>query len=502
MKQKTQIAKLEKSVAKIQGFIGIVAIALGNCAAIITHVDEIRQYVSKVLGSELLYTFHSYILNGACTLLLVGYGSLTYWLYKNFVFDRSWRIKGAFYVAVVVTFGSTVLGSYAFLFRPSDLVPSVKLQLSSYVEMLLSQQVVGGSDDGGFRWSQAGTSNDVQVWTTAQCLMALLQQEPAVLRKSAPTLRRGFDYIERSRLKSLERGWGYMQNINWGVTEVDAWVALAYLYSLRVNDGALIWGSDDLPDVIARTRIALDLLLERQFNDGGWSVIEKTSNPKHIRTYSTIMALWAIAEAENSGDVFKDHEKPFHSAVASAVKWVMPFYTKSASGFSGWWPNPSSKSLVGAYPGLTAQTLFVLSTAAVSNPFIGADRKYKNAIETFVTSAVEGDATFQSFGKRRIDDNDRPHDGDRYLEGRTETVEQSTFLWYPWTIAMAAALAHDRVLQDYQHERVRNLSSMLFKRMDEEIDFVRNDAAIYPTAEIALAAGYYFWREGRITERK
>jgi hypothetical protein len=73
------------SAAKVQGFIGIVAITLGNVAAIITHVDQIRQFVSKVLGTEWVYRFHAYILYGACALFLLGYGSLTYWLYWNFL---------------------------------------------------------------------------------------------------------------------------------------------------------------------------------------------------------------------------------------------------------------------------------------------------------------------------------------------------------------------------------------------------------------------------------
>src|SRR4029077_12283363 len=95
------------------------------------------------------------------------------------------------------------------------------------------------------------------------------------------------------------------------------------------------------------------------------------------------------------------------------------------------------------------------------------------------------------FAKRGVGDNERAHDSDRYLEGRTETVEQSTFLWYPWTIAMATTLQQDRVIDDYQRDRLRNLTSMLLMRADDAGKFARNDAVIYPTAEIALTSGYY-----------
>src|SRR5262249_37549985 len=53
------------SGAKIQGFIGIIAITLGNVAAILTHVDEIRKFVSKVLGTEWAYRFHTLVVFAA-----------------------------------------------------------------------------------------------------------------------------------------------------------------------------------------------------------------------------------------------------------------------------------------------------------------------------------------------------------------------------------------------------------------------------------------------------
>jgi hypothetical protein len=77
--------KADGSSAKLQGLIGIVSINLGYLAAIFTHIDEIRQFVLKTFGTEWLYRFHTYILYGACALFLLGYGSLSYWLYKNFV---------------------------------------------------------------------------------------------------------------------------------------------------------------------------------------------------------------------------------------------------------------------------------------------------------------------------------------------------------------------------------------------------------------------------------
>jgi hypothetical protein len=234
--------------------------------------------------------------------------------------------------------------------------------------------------------------------------------------------------------------------------------------------------------------------VKRQHDDGGWAPIEKTSNPKHERTYSTIMALWALAEAAQNGNVSKGHEAEYRAALTLGAKWILSLYTTGIGGFSGWWPNPSARNPVGAYPALEAQALFILSKAKLSAPFIGADPRFRTAVKTLISFAFDGTATLEPLTKRKIGDNEQAKDSDRYLEARSETAEQSTFLWYPWTIAMAASLEHDALLMEYQHQRLRYLLSRLLERADEENSFVRNDEVIYPTAELLFTEGYYFSR--------
>jgi hypothetical protein len=488
------------SVAKAQGFIGIVAITLGNVAAILTHVDEIRQFISKLLGTEWAYRFHTLVIIGAYILFLVGYASLTYWLYWNFVAKRTRLIKAAFGVAALLAVSTVMFGSYL-LTRPADLDPLLSKQAGNYTQTVFSQQLNGGEDDGGFRFSQGSISNDVQVWTTAQCLTALLQQDGAALKGTAPAIRRALNYVERLRLKSTDDGWGYLKDFSWGVTEIDSWVALAYIYSLKPDNAAVVWKTDELPTAIANVNSILAILMSRQHDDGGWAPIMRTSNPKHERTYSTIMALWALAEAEQNDDLVKGHDERYRAAAIAGAKWLLEAYTTNSEGFSGWWPNPSAHNPVGAYPGLTAQTLFVLSKAKSSHSFIGSHSKYKEAIESFIKLALDGNEKFDSLAKRKIRDNEKAHDSDRYLEGRVETAEQSTFLWYPWVLALGASLQHDSLLVDYQ-QRFRNLEARLLERMDEEDEFARHDEVIYPTAEMLFAEGFYLSRNGSAVKPK
>jgi hypothetical protein len=409
-------------------------------------------------------------------------------------------VKGVFHAAAFVAVGSTVYLSYEFLFKPIDLVPLIKLQASNYFQTVLSQQVISQQqDDGGFHYSQAGSSDDTQVWTTAQCLTALLQQDIALVKGQTPAIRRAFDYIERLRLKSHDGGWGYQKTFEWGVTDIDAWVALAYVYSLRGDNAVLVWKPEELSDVVATTNSILELLLQRQHDDGSWSVIEKTSNPKHVRTYSTIMAIWALAEAEQNGDLLKGHEEKYRAALVPGAKWLLASYTMGKFGYSGWWPNPSAKNPDRRYPGLSAHALFALSEAKATHAFIGADPRYKEAIETFIKFAIEGNTAFEPLTKKKVDEETAPG-SDTFLDGRPETAQQLTFLWYPWNITTAVALEHDPLLREDQHERLRYLLSMLLRRNDDVNNFVRNNEVIFPTAEVLFADGYYLSRDGLVVK--
>jgi hypothetical protein len=479
------------SVARLQALIGIIAIGVGNIAAIITHVDTIRKFVAAHLGPEWLFRLHDVLVFGASALLLLGYLCLSYWLYLNFVRHRSRLSRSAFLLLALVVVSVTVMGSYYF-FREVQVRPLVEAQAVGDVQTVLSQQASKEGVDGGFRFSQSGTSNDVQGWTTAQCLAAILQRRENVTKDMGPALHRAFDYLERERLTTSDDGWPYMQGMKWGVTEIDAWVALAYLFSLRDDVSAAVWKAEELPQVRERTRSVLKLLLKRQHDDGSWSVIEKTDDPRHVRTYSTVMAIWALSAAEKTGDIVSGHEAEYGSAVALGAKWLLTAHATNAElGFSGWWPNPAVSGGVGEYPGLTAHVLFVLNNAKDAHAFIGADSRYKQAVEAFLKAATEGSENFESLVKRKIGHNEQAHDSDRYLPGRTETAEQSTFLWYPWTIILTTALQDDPGLKEYQRDQFRKLSDALLSRIDEEIKFARSNEVIYPTAEFLLAEGYY-----------
>ena len=487
----------EGSSAKIQGLIAVIALFVGNIAEIVTHLDELRAFILKIFGTEWLYRFHGILIFITLVALLIGYACALHWVWCNFIAKRAKLLRYSFVACSSSIAAASVVGSF-FLLRPVDFAPILKRQTHEYIDILISQQTNSGPDSGGFKFSQKGISEDTQAWTTAQCLAAILQGDKDTVSPLKSDIRRGFDYLSRVELDS-GGGWGYQKYDKWQVTEIDAWVALAYIYSIR-RDKDFIWDANEVAAARAKIRSILDILIARQREDGGWSVIEKTTDPKQERTYSGMMAVWALSEADRNGNVFAENEEKYRSALTSGLKWLLGSrVTSSKTHFRGWWPNPSVKDPDGVSPGLTAQVLFVLSLAKSTQPFVGSQSGFEGELSSFLDFAENGVETdknqiYGSLEKRDISDNDRATDSDRYIPGRTETAEQSTFLWYPWTVAMATSMSADPLLSDSQRARLKKLLDVLLRRSAAAGEFAKEYEVVYPVAEALFANDVYFNR--------
>jgi hypothetical protein len=96
-------------------------------------------------------------------------------------------------------------------------------------------------------------------------------------------------------------------------------------------------------------------------------------------------------------------------------------------------------------------------------------------------------------------DNNRMHDFDRYLQhasgtpgaaravacGCQFTVEASTFLWYPWSLAASRALANDQTLTADQRERARQVAATLGQRTADAGSWLDREFH-YATAEFLI----------------
>ena len=492
--------KPQSSVAKISGLLGIISVFLANIVAILTHIDEIRKYISDNVGTEHLYEIHGIALYISVFMLFIGYSAMIYWIYMNFIKTSSIVIKSVF-LAVSITIATVAAVGSTLLIRPMDLTQILTSQVATFGNAIALQQVASGDSKGGFRFSQTEASNDVQVWTTAQCLFALIEQEPSEVKRKVRAIHDGLDFVRRSQLPNNE-GWAYyyMGDQNWGVTEIASWVTLAYVSSVRPELQNIVWRDDEIPIVSDIVRSVVKLLLSRQHSQGGWGPISKTDNPKHVRTYSSLMAVWALVEAQNSSLNLGDARGFIGDAIVNGVESILITQQKDLHGLIGWWPNPSVKYHPKYFAGLTAQALYVLARAQAVTPTLRANHRINDVIRNYVTLGLDGAQGFEVFSKRNIDFNEQVEASDRYFEGRRETAEQSTFLWYPWTVSLAAELTFSPIYDQADKDLAERLLNQLLRRSNDDGAFASTHQAIFPTAESLFALENYIRLRARFSK--
>jgi hypothetical protein len=354
--------------------------------------------------------------------------------------------------------------------------------------------------EGGLKTSRGDPTAPRQVWSTAQSLVAVLSGPVTLTADQAKQIRRHFEFFEKARLPGDE-GWGYMEPIDWGVTEINAWVALAYMASLTPDVHALIWRPES-PGV-AETRLLRELesLKRRQHPNGSWSPIRRTDIAGASRTYSTIMAVWALVEARKL-KILKDAEQPAHDqAIQNAIRWLLTTYNADRQ---SWVPNPERKRQLDSFPGLSAQVLFVLSKAQPDFGYLlDGDETYKRAGLAFL-SATQGSTTERAHDPRRrsVSNNDRTHDSDRYLWRSPYMVEGSTFLWFPWSLAYCAQCLEKSPAEVKVQNAARGICKLLLGRVNESIGFAKSDPFAYVMAESLLAINLYLRSAGAVPASK
>lgn len=285
--------------AKIAGAAGGISVFLANITAILTHVDGIRDWIFKTFGFNVLEGAHVYALSLTVAAAVFGFAAIAYWVYQTYIADKADEIKLAFVLGAVfvVTSGAYMVGYIV----PRPVVPQKLLQqqAAAMVDRIFSFQVGSGAEKGGLRWSTQGVSNETQAWTTAQCLVAVLLSAHSA-SKYPSQIREAFNFLERVKIAKADQSWGYMAGQQWGITEINSWVTLAYLSSLRPDVVNIIWRDDERREVIKRVERNLAMLVAAQYPSGAWGPTNRTDKVSHIRTYSSIMAVWALVEARKT----------------------------------------------------------------------------------------------------------------------------------------------------------------------------------------------------------
>ena len=263
----------------------------------------------------------------------------------------------------------------------------------------------------GFRDPATGGIRDgadnkrVQAWTTAQAIVAILASVGYDNSKVPQAeLRNTFDYLEKVRLNAPEDGWGYFGERKEAITDVTSWVALAEIASLRAN----LWNPDQRAVMTKRITRELAAIAARQTASGGWSPVIETPDD-NSRTYSTVMALWALAAGFAEGIRDDAHV----TSVRKGVDWLLNEHHPQL----GWVPNPRRRYQTEDFPGLTAQALIVLAIVEREVPASRGDARLREAQRRFAETQLSAAS---------IRTSNRVPDSDQHLANSATMLEGST----------------------------------------------------------------------------
>ena len=319
-----------------------------------------------------------------------------------------------------------------------------------------------------------------QVWSTAQCLTAVLASHKDV-GPNAERIKHGFDFIESNRRNSPSPGWNYYGNANpFTITEIAGWVVLAE--TLGVDDKTPVFNDADRQQIVARITRDLDEIVHRQDKNGGWRPISE-DQPGFIRTYSSAIALWSLVEAKRSPLVSQAIGTRYDENIRRGINWLLLSY----KGGQGWVPNPNRPGQPGRFDGLNAQVLYVLSRAESTPGFtnLKLEQAYAAAKKEFIANPALADRVA---GK----DNSSVPDVDIRFTGSEFMAEGSSFLWFPWTIAELSQLTRDESLAETDRTAAAELrADILDKNYDRLNNYVEEGGLMYIYAENLFGSSVY-----------
>ncbi len=339
--------------------------------------------------------------------------------------------------------------------RFDDLVddpPSVKPR-QAVAELLgvLSQRLVEWlfeSQDrktGGIRAGFRQDGSRTQPWSTAQALVGVLQF-PGVPSRFGDKIHHALAYLDRCRLPlghsaadlfpEREQGWALYEGEETPVTEITSWVLLAYAYALRV---LVAWPSDTRRRRAACLAAEVAALLSRQcvsskrYPTGGFCPTVTVCD-RNQRTYSTVMALWALLEVLSvvSDELPRRSFDEALGAVQRGAAWLL----RTRDSEYGWVPCPLG-GFRARYPGLTAQVLFVLTLLRQCPLGLTLPLGYVRALDDFCADAA---LFFPGWDYEDHDANRGINLGDVVLDGTGYRLESSEFWWAPWSAALFGLL--------------------------------------------------------------
>src|SRR5450432_318060 len=188
-----------------------------------------------------------------------------------------------------------------------------------------------------------------QAWATSQVLAATMQAKAAGLGTDELNVPKMLSYIERSHHAArgtVQAGYGMWTKDPFALTEIGAWVVVGKVAAYRASAPSV---APALSRLIHRD--VTELLL-RQHTSGGWTPVQADPpTPSNVRTYTSIVALWALTETQLTALALPSLDE----AIKTSVEWLLSTYRDD---LRGWTATPGRRT--GRSLALTAMAIFVL----------------------------------------------------------------------------------------------------------------------------------------------
>ena len=469
--------------------IAIVAVLLPNLVAILRSWGDLEHLLIDKLGPRWI----SVMVATSLAVLVLGYLLGAWVLYGKLATRLSLRMKLILGPLGLIALG--IVGAYSAHALDPEPTPLYRAELEKWADNLISAK----GKQGGMRDSLRDSDSTEQVFTTAQGLVALLSVSEAAERH-ADSIRSAVQFIEDSRRSEPQPGWGYWKQSPATVTEISAWVSLAKIASLKNKQ---LWEQTSRAKRLEEVERDLDDLVHTRVVGGGFTpfAFERPA-AAYTRTYSTLMALWAMVELRAHSAFQPKLDKKYLAECEEAVKWLLNRHESK-----GWVPNPHRRQQGETYPGLSAQVLYVLNRAE-QNPdfaFLKGNSIYKEAKLSFIRDEDFAKLSAASDSRMGSEDQHFPQAGGTE-EGSTfqcQQLEGMTFLWYPWALLTYKRLSEDESLLQSDRELARRRYDGLYNQHTIAIEQAEHGAT-YRLAEslFGLATALKERPPGSVPEQK
>ena len=364
--------------------------------------------------------------------------------------------------------------------RPTKPESQYQAVLQRKIDSWLDTVFMAQASDGGIKMSASAAEATTQVWQTAQCLAAVFST-PKSLDNYVPRIKNAFKYVDSLHLTTPAEGWNLYGNSNkYTISEIGSWVTLAHIKSL--DSKTRIWDDTEREEIIKRVIRDLDETNRRQDSAGGWRPI-RDEHSDFVRTYPTVMAIWALVEAKKSPIVSGRIGSKYDENIRRGINWLLRGYKEG----QGWVPNPNRVGQKDRFDGLTAHALFVLARAEKIGGFgyVKNDSIYRTARQDFIKNKQFAEWSIEA-------NNSHMPDADLRFVNTEFLAEGSTFLWFPWTLAELSVLSSDTSLTEDERKAATQLRhDILDANSDKLENYVETANLMYVLGENLLCVSSY-----------